>query len=77
MKISRDKNTFDNPFDSSRKVHVFGDVPHLKLTRNHFSDHDFQSVNDEETIKCDPVKELFGVDGVKFEIGSQTDKSTY
>lgn len=60
--ISKDVNTFLNPCDNSRKVHVFLDAPHLlKLVRNHFLDSGFQTNNDNH-INCEPIRELMLVD---------------
>ncbi len=60
--ISEDVNTFLNPCDHSRKVHVFLDAPHLiKLVRNHFLDSGFQTDNGDH-INCEPVRDLMLVD---------------
>ena len=38
----RDYFCFDNPFDTTRKVHLFPDAPHMiKLARNHLWDQGF------------------------------------
>lgn len=61
--ISDKQNTFPNPYDEERKIHVFADVPHLiKLARNHFIDHGFQNIDSEKVISTDPVKNLIMVD---------------
>ncbi|KAK3893295.1 hypothetical protein Pcinc_002851 [Petrolisthes cinctipes] len=63
LKINEDNNSFDNPVDPTRNIHVFADVPHLlKLIRNHFLDHGFHSADSNETILCDSVRELIAVD---------------
>ena len=63
MKISEEKNNFDNPVDPNRKIHVFADVPHLiKLIRNHFLDHGFHTADGQEAIKCDSVRDLIATD---------------
>lgn len=37
LRISPTNTSFQNPFDGSRQIYVFADVPHLlKLARNHF-----------------------------------------
>ncbi|KAK4327037.1 hypothetical protein Pmani_001815 [Petrolisthes manimaculis] len=57
--ISENHNTFLNPYDNSRVIHAFLDVPHLiKLVRNHFLDHGFYNINTKKEIRSDPVKKL-------------------
>ncbi|KAK4295516.1 hypothetical protein Pmani_031930 [Petrolisthes manimaculis] len=61
--ISENHNTFLNPYDNSRVIHAFLDVPHLiKLVRNHFLDHGFYNINTKKEIRCDPVKKLSVLD---------------
>lgn len=53
--ISEDQNTFSNPIDQNRKIHVFADVPCL-LKRDDFLDHGFHTVDKEKIIKINPQK---------------------
>ncbi|KAK3893279.1 hypothetical protein Pcinc_002835 [Petrolisthes cinctipes] len=61
--ISENHNTFLNPYDKSRVIHVFLDVPHrIKLVRNHFLDHGFYNINTKKEIRIEPVKKLSVLD---------------
>lgn len=57
LKIDMESVYFDNPTDTSKKVFVFADVPHLiKLVRNHFLDSGF--IWNEKKIDKEPIKEI-------------------
>ena len=44
LEVTPNQPNFNNPFDQSRKVHVFTDVPHLlKLIRNNLVDHGIET----------------------------------
>ena len=55
--ITVDCSKFINPFDATRHIHVFADVPHLiKLIRNNFVDHGF--LHNDSLISKAPIVEL-------------------
>lgn len=63
LKINENQNTFLNPYDQSRIIHVFLDVPHLiKLVCNHFLDHGFHKIITKKDIRIEPVKKLSVLD---------------
>lgn len=55
--ISTEKNSFENPADSTRNIHVFADPPHLlKLIRNNVLDHGMMTPDGR--VDKNPFKEL-------------------
>lgn len=59
--INPDKTHFINPYDSSRKVFVFYDVPHLlKLARNHFVEKGFIT-EDGTHLTSNTLKEIINL----------------
>lgn len=67
--ISNAQTFFQNPADDTRDVHVFLNAPHLlKLTRNRFLDHGFDSLDRKQQISSAPIIELLAVDSGELEL---------
>ena len=67
--ISVKNTSFVNPFDRSRKVHVFADVPHmLKLLRNHFLDRGFILPSGAQFVREDLEEIKDNVDPIENEL---------
>lgn len=73
--ITENQNSFCNPFDPSRQIFVFGDVPHLlKLARNHFLSKGFVH-NGKTILTADCLKEIVNLQKldlkIAFKIGEE------
>lgn len=67
LDISENKSYFENPFDNSRNIHVFADVPHLiKLIRNNLLTHGINVGGN--IINSNPLFELVAHDQGDFKI---------
>ena len=66
--VSQETPFFENPYDSSRKVYVFADAPHLlKLIRNHLVDKGY-ILEDGTEINIEDVQKILAKDASELRI---------